>query len=987
MRKFIFTILILLLPVICFPQSGWFTQNSGTSYNLNDIFFIDGKTGWAVGDSGTVVKTINGGFSWYHQNSNTRIRLSKVHFANAKTGWASGGIYQVGSPCWNSSIVIATTNGGTSWFTQAESGIGFLTTDLNAIDSVNVFITGERADFTQCLMGEGIASRTTNSGNIWSVFPTNLGVGYVYKSISFINSTTGYLTTSFEADFGGRLRKLLKTTNGGVNWTSTTTDSGNVLYFQNNFIRFFDENTGYYINGHFQKTSNGGANWSKFDSAAVYNMKKFSFLNLNTGYIVGRNKLEKTFNGGANWIGNQDAIFAGLNSICAVDTNHVWACGANGKIIYGGDAIAADTASIKYLPLKVGNTWTYTWQNSVMQTGVYKRTITSDSVIDNITYYKLQGLDQSQLITLDSLTGNVYSYVAGYNCPRHPNRKLIDSLAARKVDRYNECSLTNTNSCLDTANKTIFGNTIKSKTFALNGIVPTDYCFAKGFGLVSTVGHELGPDYTDLKGCVLDGVVYGDTSIFSQFKAYLPLEVGNSWTYRRTIEGFPNGKSKITIVADTMISGRRCFKTDIPLPTFNGRIITLDTLYGNIIEYTPNSQCANFNYIRVVDSLNSRIGDSILICGGAIKGRCLDTSTINVFGSSRKTKRFLQPNLFPVSVYTTYATGLGMISANGHESTAVTDTLNGCVIGGIVYGDTSTVSLNSISGFIRFSDNGQPATNGHVKAVKLNTSNGNIITYDSVSIQANGYYFMTGLPIDSLDIVAYPNSEHQADFVPTYYPSSTNWMTAVKVYSGSSPQNINVAVHRNFLMTGEYSVSGWVMPQTNSSSGINDAIVYIKQSTYYRGFFITNSSGVYNLARVIPGDFQIVVNRMGYISPAEQSITIVNSNISNVNFALTPAVGIHQVSTIIPDKFNLHQNYPNPFNPVTNIKFDIQKNSFVKLKVYDIVGKEIAALVNENKSAGSYVVDFDASNLTSGVYFYRIETEAFTETKRMVILK
>jgi len=102
---------------------------------------------------------------------------------------------------------------------------------------------------------------------------------------------------------------------------------------------------------------------------------------------------------------------------------------------------------------------------------------------------------------------------------------------------------------------------------------------------------------------------------------------------------------------------------------------------------------------------------------------------------------------------------------------------------------------------------------------------------------------------------------------------------------------------------------------------------------------------------------------------------------------LNPVIGIQQISNIIPDKFNLYQNYPNPFNPVTNIKFDIQKNSFVKLKVYDIVGKEIAALVNENKSAGSYVVDFDATNLTSGVYFYRIETESFTETKRMVILK
>ena len=71
-----------------------------------------------------------------------------------------------------------------------------------------------------------------------------------------------------------------------------------------------------------------------------------------------------------------------------------------------------------------------------------------------------------------------------------------------------------------------------------------------------------------------------------------------------------------------------------------------------------------------------------------------------------------------------------------------------------------------------------------------------------------------------------------------------------------------------------------------------------------------------------------------------------------------------------PERFYLHQNYPNPFNPVTNIKYQIPKLSFVLLKVFNILGNEISTLVNEKKPVGTYMVEFDATRLPSGVYFY-----------------
>lgn len=109
--------------------------------------------------------------------------------------------------------------------------------------------------------------------------------------------------------------------------------------------------------------------------------------------------------------------------------------------------------------------------------------------------------------------------------------------------------------------------------------------------------------------------------------------------------------------------------------------------------------------------------------------------------------------------------------------------------------------------------------------------------------------------------------------------------------------------------------------------------------------------------------------------------------IDNVCIKGSPIVGITQNGGNIPTEYALSQNYPNPFNPTTNIKFDLPKQGLVSLKVYDVVGKEVATLVNEVKSAGSYNVDFNGTNLSSGVYFYRLEADNFVDVKRMVLIK
>lgn len=89
----------------------------------------------------------------------------------------------------------------------------------------------------------------------------------------------------------------------------------------------------------------------------------------------------------------------------------------------------------------------------------------------------------------------------------------------------------------------------------------------------------------------------------------------------------------------------------------------------------------------------------------------------------------------------------------------------------------------------------------------------------------------------------------------------------------------------------------------------------------------------------------------------------------------------------LPNRSELSQNYPNPFNPVTNLDYVISKSGFVSLKIYDVTGSELAALVSEVKEPGYYTVKFNAVNLTSGIYFYRMTTKDFTAVKKLVVLK
>jgi hypothetical protein len=108
-----------------------------------------------------------------------------------------------------------------------------------------------------------------------------------------------------------------------------------------------------------------------------------------------------------------------------------------------------------------------------------------------------------------------------------------------------------------------------------------------------------------------------------------------------------------------------------------------------------------------------------------------------------------------------------------------------------------------------------------------------------------------------------------------------------------------------------------------------------------------------------------------------------NESVNDLVVTVTPTFG----STIVPDAYKLHQNYPNPFNPITTIAYDLKEDGHVTLTIFDIIGRKVVTLVNQEQRAASYRIEYDASKLASGIYFYQLKVNDFSDLKKMVLLK
>ena len=167
----------------------------------------------------------------------------------------------------------------------------------------------------------------------------------------------------------------------------------------------------------------------------------------------------------------------------------------------------------------------------------------------------------------------------------------------------------------------------------------------------------------------------------------------------------------------------------------------------------------------------------------------------------------------------------------------------------------------------------------------------------------------------------------------------------------------------------------------NASTGY---LFAVKGAANSEAYFLTTTNGGLNWSVSMPGvangiyDAFFINNMTGWACGGEGTI------LKTTNFG---SVFVKTVSTEVPGKYLLFQNYPNPFNPVTSIKYQVESSKQIKLVVFDILGKEIATLVNEKQQPGTYEVNWNASLYPSGVYFYKLTSGDFSETKKALLIK
>lgn len=302
--------LVLFISTVVLGQPGWVSLNSGATVNLNSVHFVDENNGFVVGESGTVLKTTNGGMSWNSTTTSPAENLNAVHFFNVNEGViaASGG------------VIFRTTNGGTTWNT--------VTTGV----SDNLFSLSFSGATGLCGGSSQTILKSTNSGASWSIIQNGF-FGGGFWGTHMINATTGFVAgenSIFQPMLG-------KTTNGGTTWDFFP------FYLNSNegklyAVHFFDVNNGITASavwegsGAVSRTTDGGSNWS----TSIFGQAFFGmhFSTSTVGYVVGMGGgIYKTTNSGLSWTSQNSGTGQTLNDVFFINNFTGFVAGENGVIL------------------------------------------------------------------------------------------------------------------------------------------------------------------------------------------------------------------------------------------------------------------------------------------------------------------------------------------------------------------------------------------------------------------------------------------------------------------------------------------------------------------------------------------------------------------------------------------------------------------------------------------------------------------------------
>jgi len=906
----------------------WIRQENPSNYFLFDVFFLNPNTGWTC--SSSVMKTTNGGTNW--ENLGTPYEgsaLEDIHFFDANTGFICGyGCYK-------------TTNGGISWI---NTGLPLAVHKQFSFANVS---TGWVVRIA------GAISKTTDGGNSWVDIFTP---GHFLESVFFINTNTGWVA--------GDNGTVYKTTNGGSNFTLQSTGiSSNI-----NDINFSDANTGRACgkNQTFIRTTNGGTNWVSIPGPLEDNNAHLLFINSSTGWMTGTYGITFTTNNGSSWV-NQTPSTGGIffSGIHYVSPNTlyttafaVWKSSAGGFNLDAPTNLTLTAVSTSQINLA----WT---DNSSDEDKFIIECSTDgsnwniiDSVNAGVTSYHNTGLINDQLYYY-RVYGKKTIFTSGYSASEWIRTPMEAP------------SLSSPESGAIIPYVPVLQWTTAPDAFVYTVQVASDTNFSN---IVYTV---TAPSITSLP--VPPANLQNSTKYYWRVRIASMLNQSLYTPYRDFVFQNPN-------YGNNMSMGNNLYYFAISTPganlspskpSYNWRDTTGSTSLVVNGVYAPISagtqQNARFDLIGKLPA-----GHSIKFFGMNYQDLYIGTNGIIAFNS-------FVPNFVP-----NMSPGSGLPQSNILQAifpcwknfNFSAPTVTGSRLCYKITSDEmiitymrapSPIDPNYYVSFqVIISHSASPAANSAI-TIQYNygeTGSSFISRYNDNTLGS----YMIGLQgansaaqcyqyryLNSSQVVS-SGPMFGSNLAVQFGPDAT--LLPVELSSFASQVNGN-SVKLNWSTVSEQNNSGFEIQRTNANE--NDW----KKISYIQGNGTTNEGKNYSYEdrNVTSGRYQYRLKQIDF-----------NRNYEYHQLANEVEIGV-------PKKFSLSQNYPNPFNPATKINFELPRSSNVKLSVYDITGKLASELVNEQRAAGYYKVEFNGSNLASGMYFYRLEAGEFSTTKKMILVK